>query len=345
MIKLIIFDLDNTLWDGTIFSIDGVKLKNETKPLLKELKKRGISMSICSKNDMDNALNWLKKFGIEGYFENPQIDWNIKSDNIKKIADSFKIPYDEILFIDDDPFHRAEVKSQIGDIKVAFFDDMLDLLDYEGVAISRTKEDETRVKILKEQRNREVAEQTIKGDYKDFLKDCNIIMKVREMNEDDWPRIIQLLNRTNELNATGNKYKMEELKKSREENGDMIIVCGLTDKFGDYGLIAESIVETKEKGVWFIRDLTVSCRTVGRGIGETLLNTVLRMAKKRGIKKVRGYLHKTELNWRLKELFTSQGFKEISKEGQRVYYEFDTKDHIPQFFEWMKVEMESGSKG
>lgn len=339
MIKLVVFDLDNTLWDGTIFSVDDVFLKKEIKPVLKELKKRGIKMSICSKNDLPNAEKWLKKFGIDEYFENTQINWDAKSDNIKKISASFSVPFENILFVDDDPFHRAEVKSQIDGINVVFYEDLLDLLDYKGVSLGGTGEDKKRVKILKEQRNREVAEQTHKGNYEDFLRDCSIKMMVREMKEEDWPRIAQLLNRTNELNATCNKYTIDELKKSKKENNDIILVSELSDKFGEYGLIAESIIETKEKGIWHIRDLTVSCRTVGRGIGETLLTSIVILARKRGVKKVRGYLHKTELNWRLKELFTSRGFTEIKSEGQRTYYEFSTKNDIPPYFDWIDVDM------
>src|SRR3989344_641319 len=111
-IKLVVWDADNTLWDGTVFYKDkeNVKIKPGTKEALKELDKRGIKNTICSKNYYEDVDNILKKFEIGKYFEEPQIGWGLKSDAIRKIAGIFKAEFDEILFVDDDPFQIAEVK-------------------------------------------------------------------------------------------------------------------------------------------------------------------------------------------------------------------------------------------
>src|SRR3989338_1732396 len=117
-IKLVVWDADNTLWDGTVFYKDkeNVAIKPGTKEALKELDKRGIKNTICSKNYYEDVAKILKKFEIEKYFEHSQVGWGLKSDAIKKLKDIFNANFDEMIFVDDDPFQRAEVKSQIPQI-------------------------------------------------------------------------------------------------------------------------------------------------------------------------------------------------------------------------------------
>jgi len=339
-IKLVIWDADNTLWNGTVYYRDkeSIKIKPGTAAALKELDKRGIASTLCSKNNYEDVLMMLKKFGIDKYFREPQVDWGLKSEAVKRLAELFNLSFDAILFVDDDPFQRAEVKSQIPSLKTIGLQDPLDILNVMGIKQeNETEVDKHRICILKEARNRKEAEKTHNGNYKNFLKQCKIKMVVREVKEKDWPRVVQLLNRTNELNATGNRYKLEELKNSYKENKDKVLVAELTDKFGDYGLIAETIIRTKAPNEWFIRDLTVSCRTIGRGIGSTLVLSILDLAKKSGIKNVEGYVKPTESNWRMQPLFENKGFKKIFDNGRIKRYKFDLNNEIMAYPGWLDV--------
>ncbi|MDD5043635.1 MAG: HAD-IIIC family phosphatase [Patescibacteria group bacterium] len=339
-IKLVIWDADNTLWDGTVYYRDkeAIKIKPGTKAALKELDKRGIISTMCSKNNYEDVDEMLKKFEINEYFKEPQVGWGLKSEAIKKLADIFKVSFEQILFIDDDPFQRAEVTATISGLNVTELADPIDILNIDGIKPkNETDEDKERVKILKEARDREEAEKSHGGNYKDFLRQCGIKMFVRNVEEKDWPRVTQLLNRTNELNATGNRYQLDELKKSFEVNKDKVFIVELTDKFGDYGLIAETIIDTTEPGVWSIRDLTVSCRTMGRGIGSTLILVTLHLAKKEGIRKVKGYVKTTESNWRMQPLFEKRGFTQISDEGEVKRYEFDLNNEIMKYPDWLDI--------
>tara|TARA_Y100000310_G_scaffold94862_2_gene92652 strand:- start:1117 stop:2169 length:1053 start_codon:yes stop_codon:yes gene_type:complete len=339
-IKLVVWDADNTLWDGTVFYKDkeNVKIKPGTKEALKELDKRGIKSTICSKNYYEDVDKTLKNFEIDNYFENPQIGWGLKSDAIKKLIDIYKVEFSEVIFVDDDAFQRAEVSSRLPGIAVIELMDPIDILNLQGIRPDNaTTEDDKRVQLLKEQRDRKQAEEDHTGDFKEFLKQCKMEMTIRDIEEKDWERICQLLNRTNELNATQNRYKLEDLKDSYEKNKDIIFVVDLVDKFGNYGLIAESIIVRKEYG-WFIRDLTVSCRTMGRGIGSALLISILKEAKRQGIKKLRGTLIESESNWRIRPLYEKRGFDKISEGDGKITYEYDLdKKEIPEFHPWLKV--------
>jgi len=339
-IKLVVWDLDNTLWNGTVYYTDknNIKLKPGTKEALKELNKRGIKNTICSKNYYEDVDEMLEKFEIKKYFDSAEVNWGLKSDNIRKLIKKYNVKGNEVCFVDDDPFQRAEVLSQIPKIKAIELGDPLDILALDFMRHeNETEEDKERVKILKEQRSREEAEKNHKGDYNEFLKNCNISMIVRKVNEKDWERVVQLFNRTNELNTTGNRYELEKLKKQYDNNEIEVYVSELTDKFGNYGLIAECILDTRSKD-WEIKDLTVSCRTMGRGIGSALLVAIMHYAKERGAKTIRGILREIESNWRMKPLYLKRGFKVIKKEGNETTYGYEFTEKLPEFHPWLKIE-------
>jgi len=338
-IKLVIWDADNTLWDGTVYYTDkeNVRLKPGTQAALKEMTKRGIKNTLCSKNYYEDVEKTLDKFEIKKYFDSPEVNWSLKSDNIKKLIKKFNVLQSEVCFVDDDPFQRAEVLSQIPDLKAIELGDPLDILSLPEFRLeNETEEDKERVKLLKEQRNREEAEKNNKDDYKEFLKKCNIQMLVRPVEEKDWERVVQLFNRTNDLTTTGNRYELEKLKNSYKNKEIEIMVAELKDKFGDYGLIAETILDTKTKD-WEIKDLTVSCRTMGRGIGSALLISIISYAKERKAKTIRGILREIESNWRMKPLYIKRGFKVIKKEGNETIYNYKIEDKIPDYHPWLKV--------
>jgi FkbH-like protein len=340
-IDLIVWDLDNTLWNGTVYYKDKntVNIKPGTKATLKELNKRNIICTVCSKNYYKDGIDKLEEFEIKKYFSDFKIGWERKSESIKEILNKFNVKPENTLFIDDDAFQREEVESSIPNINTLFVSDPIDILNVDGIIpINATSTDKDRVILLKQQRNREEAERTRKEDYKDFLKECNIKMNVSLGKETDIQRITQLLNRTNELNATNNRYSFEEIKELFNDEKHKFIIVNLSDKFGNYGLIAESLIEINniDKSI-FIKDLTVSCRTMGRGIGGALLISILRYAKNNNFDKVIGYVEETESNWRMKPLFEKRNFKLLKEENNRKYYSFNVNNDISNYPNFLKV--------
>ncbi len=340
-IKLVIWDLDNTLWDGTVFYKDkeAIEIKPGTKAALKELDKRGITSVVCSKNDYKDAEEMLQRFEIKQYLKECKIGWGLKSKAVRELIESAHVQPEETIFIDDDAFQRAEVESAVQGINTLELKDPIDVLNVEGVIPENATEiDKERVILLKQQRDREEAEKNFTGSYGDFLKTCAIRMRARFAKEEDLLRVVQLLNRTNELNATGNKYEFEQIVEKHRKGKIEILVSELIDRFGEYGLIAECIFECNAKDV-FINDLAVSCRTMGRGIGGAMLLTLLNHAKEKGFHTVTGYIHHTESNWRMKPLYEKRGFRESKKEENKTFYQFDLKKTpIGPMPEHLKVE-------
>jgi len=110
-IKCVVWDLDNTLWEGTLVEdgIDKLILKSGIREVIEELDRRGILQSIASKNNHDEAMSALKRFGIEEYFLSSQIFWRPKSEAVQTIARQLNIGLDTLLFVDDSEFELQEV--------------------------------------------------------------------------------------------------------------------------------------------------------------------------------------------------------------------------------------------
>ena len=128
-IKCVVWDLDNTVWDGILLEDREVRLRPHVVHILKTLDERGILHSIASRNDHDTAMAKLKEFGLDDYFLYPQINWNSKAASIAQIAKDVNIGLDAVAFVDDQPFEREEVAfthRQVLCLDSALLDDLLD---------------------------------------------------------------------------------------------------------------------------------------------------------------------------------------------------------------------------
>lgn len=108
-IKCVVWDLDNTLWDGILTEGDDVQLRDGIIDIIKTLDERGILQSVASKNNFEDAYKKLEELGVAEYFLYPQINWNPKSEAVKKIAENINLGIDSFAFIDDSEFEREEV--------------------------------------------------------------------------------------------------------------------------------------------------------------------------------------------------------------------------------------------
>ena len=110
--KLIIWDLDDTFWEGTL-SEGGIKFKEENLRLVEELITKGIMNSICSKND---SIRVKSEFIIHGYirqwqsFVFPSINWTAKGQRVKSIIDSMQLREENVIVIDDNITNIQEIK-------------------------------------------------------------------------------------------------------------------------------------------------------------------------------------------------------------------------------------------
>ena len=215
--KCIIWDLDNTLWNGILIEKKDVIISEEMISIIHELDKRGIIQSIASRNNFENVNRILTKYNIEKFFLYPQINWSPKSESLKKISENLHISYESMVLIDDDPFEREEVKYSIPSItcldakyKKKILSDKRFIPTYiNSDSISR------REYYLNEQQRKKV-EMNFKGSNSDFLNSLNMEVNIFLAREKDINRIQELTIRTHQLNSTGYTY-------SRKKISEMII--------------------------------------------------------------------------------------------------------------------------
>ncbi|MUH53644.1 MAG: HAD-IIIC family phosphatase, partial [Actinobacteria bacterium] len=199
-IKLVIWDLDDTLWAGTI-SEGPIEHIPRNHDIVVALAQRGIISSICSMNDKSVALEELQKSSMSDYFVLPSIDWNPKGPRIRHLIEDLNLRPINVLFIDDLAKNLEEARFVCPDLNVALPEILDTLLDNPAVA----GKPDLALKRLKQYKvlERKISEQSaFRGDTNDFLRQSDIKVAVLPPTEKDMERIEELINRSNQLNFT-----------------------------------------------------------------------------------------------------------------------------------------------
>ncbi len=331
-IKCVVWDLDNTIWNGILSEDKEVVLKDNVVKVIKTLDERGILQSISSKNDYEPAMEKLKEFKIDEYFIYPQINWNSKSTGIKNIAKSINIGIDTLAFIDDQEFEREEVNFNVKEvlcIDAADIDKVLEMDEMNPTHI--TSDSKNRRKLYQNDIVRNKIQEEFTGTEEEFLSSLGLEFTIGKVQKDDLARAEELTVRTHQLNATGYTYSYEELESfSKDPNYD-VLIAGLKDKYGDYGKIGLAVVE-KGNEVWTLKLLLMSCRVMSRGVGTVMLNHIVKKAHDAG-KVLRAEFVPTDRNRVMYITYKFAGFKEVEKKDNLITLESNFKYYrgIPDY--------------
>lgn len=310
-IKCVVWDLDDTLWDGTLLETAQIRLKNGIREILQELDTRGIIQSICSKNEYSLAMEQLKVFGIHEYFLYPQIHWAPKSVSFQCLQERLRIGMDTFMLIDDQAFERDEVKAAHAEVLCYDAQDYQHLL---ALACLQprfiTAETKKRRQMYLEDIQREHDEQQYQGTPESFLRTLNLTFSIERACQEDLLRVAELIGRTNQLNTTGITYGYEELKHFCLSKQHILLICELTDIYGSYGKIGIALVEMHAE-YWKIKLLLMSCRVISRGVGTVLLSSIVRRCKREGKRLLADFRH----TGRNKMMFVSYRFAHFKEIG------------------------------
>lgn len=335
--KCVVWDLDNTLWDGVLLEDDEVKLRDEVMEVIKTLDARGILHSIASKNDPEKALSKLKDLAIDHYFLYPQVSWNSKVGSIEAVAKSINIGLDAIAFIDDQPYELEEVKfslPQVSCINAVEIGSLLEMPELNPRFI--TDDSRKRREMYLSDIVRNTAEEEYVGPKEEFLATLDMVCTIMPAQEEDLKRAEELTVRTNQLNTTGYTYSYEELDQFRRSDQHLLFVASLEDKFGTYGKIGLALVERLPE-IWTIKLLLMSCRVMSRGIGNILLIYIMRLAGKHHAR-LHSEFVSNERNRMMYVAYKFAGFKEISKSGDVAILESDLTRARP-FPDYVKIHL------
>ena len=281
-IKCVVWDLDNTLWEGVLLESGPVRLKPGIAEVIRILDERGILHSIASRNDPEAAANSLRRLGIASYFLCPEIGWSAKSSSLARIRENLNIGMDTILFVDDDPFERDEVKSEHPDVTCLDAAAYRSLPEDPRLNPGHVTEDSKRRRLsYLEDMARKQDEEGFQGPKRAFLESLRLRVKIARAEEADLRRAEELTLRTNQLNATGRIYEYEELLAILASPRHELLVCELEDKYGSYGKVGLALLE-QSRTCCHIRLFLVSCRVMNRGVGTVLLTYIMQEARSAG---------------------------------------------------------------
>lgn len=266
-VKCLAWDLDGTLWRGTLVEDgpEGLKLSPHVRDVISELDKRGIVQTVLSKNDYAAAWPLLEKFGLAEYFVFPRIDWNPKSDNLKATASAMNLGIDSFAFIDDSAFERGEVAEMCSGVRVYTADDIDVLLSLREFNPAVSEESAGRRESYKAEMKRIDAAEVFSGDYRSFLESCMIEVDVLSLTGSDEKaveRCHELVQRSNRLTLAGHRYSREQFA-ALLENTDSYYVR-VKDRFGDYGIVGFVSVKSHDKNLE-IAEFVMSCRVLKKG--------------------------------------------------------------------------------
>jgi FkbH-like protein len=310
--KCIVWDLDNTLWDGILVE-DGaekIRLRTGIIDVIRQLDRRGILQSIASKNHESEVLRVLSSLGIDEYFLYPQIHWQPKSESIKRIAQALNIGTDTIAFVDDQPFELEEVRAVLPEVASVDAAIAIELAQRSETDVPVTEESANRRRMYREQERREVALASSGGDYAVFLRSCGLRVRTVGLSDSNIKRVYELAQRTNQLNFSGNRYSEAELRAVMASAHLETHVIHCVDRFGDYGIVGFAIIDTREPR---LLDLMFSCRVQSKRVEHAVLSFLVRGANERAARDFYANYRKTVKNTPGGRVFEELGFEQVGE--------------------------------
>ena len=307
--KCIVWDLDNTVWSGTLAEdgVDGLALRPGVADIIRALDARGILHSVASKNDEAEALAALERFGLAEYFLFPQINWGPKSESVRRIAEGLDIGLDTLVFIDDQAFERSEVAetlSVVSTLPDTFLDRLLTLSQFD---VPVTEEGGRRRMMYRDEVSRSSAfKSTGSSDYEGFVRSCNITLELSLLAEENVARIFDLSQRTNQVNVSGARYERQTVEAmARTPAGRLPIVMRCVDRFGDYGIIGFALVNP---AMGLVEDYLMSCRVQRKFVEHALYQTLVDIVRRADAKALRIRYKRTQRNALALQLLSDLGF-------------------------------------
>jgi FkbH-like protein len=340
--KLVVVDLDDTLWGGRVGDdgFDGIDLDPAGKgrhflrlqAFLKGLRENGVVLAIASKNDpaaVEEAFAKRPEMMLRTEdFAAMEIRWEPKSSSLARILERLKLSTAGVVFLDDNPVERAEVKLSFPDVAVPELPadpaQRVAMLERTGLFVHRAATGESR------NRNQMYAENAARaaaahhtGNYQEFLRGLKMVMEGSALDAAR-ERIIELIHKTNQFNLTTRRYNWGELAAATRNGFGRCY--RLADRFGDNGIISVVVVARDSAGDARIDLWLMSCRVLGRKVEEAIFADIVVRARALGARRLIGEYSPTAKNALVRELYPRLGFNEIGRNARSVLYALPLDD-------------------
>ena len=318
------------MWKGIIGEIgcEKIEISNETangeqfrkiQSYLSNLRRYGVILNICSKNDYDVGISGLNK---EESILKPEsfivkkINWEDKYQNVRQILSELNLGEEAAVFIDDNAVECDSVQNLldgVSTVQVKNAQYMISQMEenhfFEIIHLSG--EDQNREGYYKQNQLRE-KEQKKFTDYKEYLSSLNMICQISGIDDHNIERIVQLANKTNQFNLTNWRLTMQDAEKVQRDK-DFIVLSGkLADKYGDNGIVSVVIAKRKEDSAQILLWI-MSCRVFKRGLEYVMWNELWKECNRQGVKTIYGVYQESKKNQNVKDFYGQLGFQKIEK--------------------------------
>lgn len=331
--KCIVVDLDNTLWGGVVGELGarginlgpeypGLAFQNFQRALLR-CRDRGILLAINSKNnasDVDEVFAQNPHMILQKkHFAAIRTNWDHKADNLVSIAKELNIGVDSLVFIDDDPFQREQVREALPQVLIpdysvppeAYVTTLFSLPIFTQFRL--TAEDTAKNAMYQEERQRE-AMKVNTVDSGDYIAKLGLTMTVR-INAEDWiPRLSQLTLKTNQFNVTTRRYTEEQIRQYMKIG--RVYAADVSDRFGNYGITIMAIVTGLEDTAAQVDTFLMSCRVMGRGIEQAFFRYLVKDLVEAGVQSLVARFIPTAKNEPAKGFFPGVGMREMARDNE-----------------------------
>jgi FkbH-like protein len=342
--KVLITDLDNTLWGGVVGEdgVDGLQVGAGTavgeahaayQEYLVELKSRGVLLAVCSKNNSADAAEVfarrtmpLRREDFSGWM----VNWEDKVENLRALARMLNVGLDSFVFVDDNPAERARVRAALPEVAVPELPtepaEFITCLNQRRFFEPLTVSAEDRQRHGAYQANLQRAEsQQGAASVEDFLCGLEMTGERESFSEKNRERVAQLLARTNQWNLTTRRHGAAELTALGARPDVLTQAFRLGDRFGDNGLVGLWIAIARGGAAggfapeWEIDSWLMSCRVIGRGLEDLMFNALVEMTRARGGRRLHGLYRPTAKNALVADWLSRLGFQpEAGQEGAFV---------------------------
>ena len=331
--KCLVVDLDGTLWGGVIGEdgLAGIRLGGDPEGeayvsfqrYLQALRRRGIPLAVCSKNNEADALSVFRDHPEtvlrEDDFAVFLTNWEPKPDNLRRVASVLNIGLDSLVFLDDNPMERHFIRKELPEVEVPELPDDPALYaevlhhTYLFESLTLTQEDHRRADSYRENAQRShLAAGT--ANLHDYLAELGMKLDLRPFDELNLPRIVQLIHKTNQFNLTTRRATAADVVQWMRDGNCYTQAMRLRDRFGDSG-ITGILVAFHEGDVVRIDNWLISCRVLGRRVENAMLASVMEFAQRVGARSLAGEYLPTAKNEQVRGLYDRFGFALVQDRG------------------------------
>ena len=333
--KVLILDLDNTVWGGVIGDdgLEGIKVAQgdatgeahlAVQRLALDLRQRGIVLAVSSKNTDEVARQpfqrhpeMLLKLDHIAVF---QANWNDKATNIQAIAEELSLGLDAMVFLDDNPVERGLVRKLLPQVavpelpnEVAYYARTLTAAGY-FEAVVFANEDLNRAGFYQDNAKRAELQKQV-GGVDAYLASLDMTITFQPFDATGRARIVQLINKSNQYNLTTRRYTDPEIAEVENDPQAFTLQVRLADIFGDNGMISVVICRQGQVGVWEIDTWLMSCRILGRKVEHMVLREILEHARAAGVRRLAGIYRPTDRNRLVIDHYQKLGFTKVAEEA------------------------------